>query len=171
MPVSAQLVSCRMPVTGFPVAGKTAIVCPHFRGPKSNRRQDRARMGTFSIWHWLIVLLVILMPVIAVATERSGKKLPRRKFALWIAAWVAVFLLSHIPAGAIGIIAVPVALVLLLAWCVAVFFFYRAIVQRLRDAGHGKALGFVAIVPMLGLLVIAYLLFKPAAESPGQTGP
>ena len=124
-------------------------------------------MGTFSIWHWLIVLLVFGVPVVAVATERSGRAIPRGKYALW---WVGLFAYGAIAKVVIdsGVLvdesAAVFVLVYFLGLALLLFLYNRAVVQRLRDAGHGKALAYVGVVPFVNLLLAIYLLFRPSAE-------
>lgn len=39
-------------------------------------------MGSFSIWLWIVILLILAFPAIVVATERGGKRASRSKFAV-----------------------------------------------------------------------------------------
>lgn len=117
---------------------------------------------TFSIWHWLIVLAIVASVyaplIIAVATERSGRRASRRTYLL-------AFLVGMV---------VPVASTMLLegrtddqqvflVWLVVVVaiqaWFYRVLVRRARDAGHAKSLAYWALFPIIGFFICVYLLF------------
>ena len=52
------------------------------------------------------------------------------------------------------------ALVFILGMLVLLFFYNRAVVRRLRDAGHEKGLAYAGVVPVLNLLLAVYLLVK-----------
>ncbi len=106
-------------------------------------------MGTFSIWHWLTVLFVLSVfwvPVLAIATERSEKLLPRLKFLWWVLGIGFCAAGLDIIAETSGLASASedgFPLVAFLLWFVILigeFVFYRVAVQRLRDAGHGKGL-------------------------------
>ncbi len=60
-------------------------------------------MGTFSIWHWVIVLLVILilfgLPSLAVYRENSSERLLRIGFLKWIGIYVGIPILFSFVAG------------------------------------------------------------------------
>ena len=123
-------------------------------------------MGTISIWHWLIVLLVFGVPVAAVATERSGRTIPRGSYALWLLGLVAYGPVMRAVAWSGGLAGSEMgtfALIFLLGLLVLLFFYNRAVVRRLRDAGHEKRLAYAGVVPFLNVLLAVYLLVKPGA--------
>ena len=125
-------------------------------------------MGTFSVWHWLIVLLVFGVPVAAVATEKSGRAIPRGRYALWFLGVVAYGTVARVVAesGVLGDQGGAIfALVYLLGLLVLLFFYNRAVVRRLRDVGHGKGLAYAGAVPMLNLLLAVYLLVRRGATA------
>lgn len=123
-------------------------------------------MGTFSVWHWLIVLLVLGVPVAAVATERSGRAIPRGRYALCLLGVVAYGVVARaiVHIGVLGDHGAAIfAVVYVLGLLVLLFFYNRAVVRRLRDAGHGKGLAYAGVVPVLNVLLAAYLLVRPGA--------
>ena len=89
-------------------------------------------MGTFSVWHWLIVLLMFGVPVAAVATERSGCAIPRGRYALWLLGVVAYGVVARVvvESGMVaGQSAAIFVVIYLLGLLVLGFFYSRAVVQ------------------------------------------
>lgn len=131
-------------------------------------------MGTFSIWHWLIVLLVLLfigLPIIAIKTEKSDRTISRTVYLYWIIGWIAY----NVILSSVGEVATlpeqaffVVAGLHIAGMLVYQTWFYRLMVKRLRDAGQGKSLAYVAIVPIANMLIPIFLLFAPprSAEQP-----
>lgn len=110
-------------------------------------------MGTFSIWHWLIVLLVLLIPVVLVGYARA--KLPRLGFTLRFvgAALVSVVagaFAEDVPAAAIVAI-VPGLLM------------YRWTALRLNDVGWNRWLALLWFLWPVGLILSLALCFKRTA--------
>jgi hypothetical protein len=116
-------------------------------------------MGIGSWWHWLILLLILAFTAIVVASERSGKRAGRGKFAIGL---LLVLVLASLPdvlwllfdfrlEGLEGL--------LFLLGIALTIGFYRLIVQRALDAGNSKAVAYLACVPLVNLLVYIYLLF------------
>lgn len=122
-------------------------------------------MGMGSVWNWgILIVLFVVFPVIIVATERSGKRAGRAKFAIGL---LLVLALACLPdalwlffdfrlEGLEGL--------LLVAGIALTIWFYRLIVQRTRDAGHSKTAAYLACVPVINLLIYVYLLF-PASKA------
>lgn len=128
-------------------------------------------MGTFSIWHWLIVLLFIGLPIIAIKTEKSDRTISRNQFLTWIVGWVAYIVILQ-SVGETDAVSETAALVVgglqISGMLVYQTLYYRLMVKRLRDAGREKTLAYVAILPIANLLIPIYLLFaRPRmAEQP-----
>jgi cytochrome b561 len=117
-------------------------------------------MGAMSIWHWLILLLIVAcfaLPFIATATENSDQVADRKKFAIW-------FLCIFIGMPIVSTVHPAVAVILMLASPVLVFLYQRVLTRRCRDAGHSKIVAYIAAIPLLNLVVGLYLLFKSSAR-------
>lgn len=123
-------------------------------------------MGSFSIWHWAIVLLMLAFPAIIVATERSGKRANRGKFAVGLLIVLGLACLPDLLWLFFNVRLEGLQGLLFLAGIALTVWFYRLIVQRARDAGHSKAVAYLACVPVVNLLICIYLLF-PGARADG----
>ncbi len=135
-------------------------------------------MGTFSIWHWIIVLLVtaiyVGIPVVATLREDSGRTTSRGEFIAWI---VGVFLLLPFGGVLVGTListflppiigsAVPALL-----WLACIVLFYplqQHVVRRLREAGFGKDMAYLSVIPVVNVAFFLFLAVMPP-KSPSQT--
>jgi len=116
----------------------------------------------------LIVLLVFGVPVAAVTTERSGRAIPRVKYALSLIGLIAYGAVARVVAESgvfVGQSMGNFVIVYLLGLLVLLFNYNRAVVRRLRDAGHGKGLAYAGVVPVLNLLLAVYLLVRPGVTA------
>jgi len=119
-------------------------------------------MGSFSIWHWLVVLVILAFPACIIALENSGARASRRKYASALVSAFAISVLGNYLAPLVADsqgVGVAVGLTTLAVW----IHFTRVMVQRVRDTGHRKALAYLAILPIANLAFFAYLLFPPSA--------
>ncbi|HEY5609231.1 MAG TPA: DUF805 domain-containing protein [Alphaproteobacteria bacterium] len=122
-------------------------------------------MGSFSIWHWIILLAIFGVPLIAVALERSDRRLSRKEFLLWVIGIVAgSAALNFVLRELFGMAGTVVWFIAFLA---AAYFYQQALVRRARDAGHGKTLAYLAIIPVLNIAIMIYLLIKPSQRGAG----
>ena len=111
---------------------------------------------------------LVVLPVIAVFREDGCDEMGRMEFAFWLAGYLFAWFVLTI----IGVILLNSGrVVFLLVWpgllvggiCVyAMFHFFEAVVQRARDAGHGRAIAYLAAIPPFNLVVFAYLLWRPS---------
>jgi hypothetical protein len=125
-------------------------------------------MGSFSIWHWLIVILIIASPAIVVATERSDKRSSRGKFAIALVIMFAVLSLRDIFYLFLDIDPSSVSGIFTLASIITAIWFYRVIVQRVRDAGFSKKIAYLSCIPIINLAFFLYLLF-PGSKADAPT--
>ena len=119
-------------------------------------------MGVFSIWHWLIVLLaliaVISIPVFAVISETSQIKIKRKEFLFWIAAWFGILIVTKMLSSIIAI--ENFESIGGLVFYGLMYPVYQRIVRRARDAGMGKLIAYLSIIPGVNLPCFLILLFK-----------
>lgn len=121
-------------------------------------------MGTFSIWHWIIVLSVFGAPVIAIASASREKTLSRLPYFWRVASLIAAtlvlrllveVLVSEPPSVAGAIVG--------LGWIVALVIFgiLGALwsVHRVQEVGASKWWSLLLLVPAVNLIHIAFLFF------------
>ena len=121
---------------------------------------------TFGIWQLIIMLIIVIgVPVAAMATERSGKKQTRRVLARWIGILILYAIITDVILRLAGGIAPILSIILLIVGLGVTAGFYRAIVRRCNDAGIGKWLAYVAIIPIIVVGVVIFLLFKPSVST------
>lgn len=129
-------------------------------------------MEGVSIWIWAPAVAFIGIAVVAVATERSGERMPRAAFfGLTVAAWIIGGLLDRLAEYAAAHwapnTALTVTIVAMLLMAVAGWFYFRIAARRSRDAIGSRALAFAMTVPVVGLLAMLALFFWPSqAEDP-----
>lgn len=121
-------------------------------------------MGTFSLWHWLIILL-IFVSVAAVATESSNKTTSRRNFSFWI---LGIFVICNVIFVVTNLVTNDEKisnLAVFIIFIIASFPLYQRYVRRARDAGMGKTIAYISILPVANFVCPIILLFKSSAEA------
>ena len=114
-----------------------------------------------------LLIAGFLLMVFATAFENSSIRISRKQFALWLIIIIVgvplasmligvIFALLQVFAGPMHqlTLGATVTLGLVMSWL-----FQQALVRRARDAGWGKALCYVAIIPLLNIPVWVYFLF------------
>ena len=121
---------------------------------------------SFGIWPALIIVAFLALPIIAIWTEKSDRRLKRGQFAkrffgLWLAVIVIEIVLMTTLDGQDKLVG---ALVTMGISICAVFPLFRWLVQRARDTGMSKAVVYLAIIPLVNLIILVYLLLKKTAR-------
>ncbi len=98
----------------------------------------------------------LLLPIAAVLVENSERTISRLPFF----GWVLAFAFLPMIISAIGGTVASLVVALLLVWPV-----YQRYVQRARDAGMGKLIAFLSIIPLVSLITTLILLFAPGNAS------
>jgi uncharacterized membrane protein YhaH (DUF805 family) len=107
----------------------------------------------------LIVLLLISgLSVLDVAKENTKLRRSRREFLLRIVAGISFFLAIGIISFLLGYDEVTTNGVATLFWFVIVCPFYQLFVRRARDAGMGKLIAYLTIIPGVFLVTTPILL-------------
>ncbi len=121
-------------------------------------------MGTFSIWHWLIVLFfILLVPLVPILAASSSKTLTRKPYALrTIGAYAAMFGIAFaFGAGGgglgsgLGMVINIVISILIILWSV----------HRTQDIGWSKWWCLLMFVPLVGLIFWLVLLFRAGKQT------
>jgi len=120
---------------------------------------------SYGIWPALIIVAFLALPIIAIWTEKSDRRLKRGQFAkrffgLWFAVIVLEIVLMTTLDGQDKLVG---ALVTMGMSICAVFPLFRWLVQRARDSGMSKAVVYLAIIPLVNLIILVCLLFKKTA--------
>ena len=116
-------------------------------------------MGGLETGQILVLSLVVAAPFLGVALENSGKRLGRTHYIGWFVVAVIANVLSNM-AGKQGLGPV-VSMALFLAGLFLFFLLAQKSVQRGRDAGIPKSWCFVVAVPVIGILMVLFLMIKP----------
>jgi len=108
----------------------------------------------------VVFLLLAAVAAIAVATERSDKRMTRYEyFGVFGAVVVANIVLKMVSGAGAGMV---IALVGLAINFGIYYLFTRASVRRARDAGIPKGFCYLFVFPPTGLLLMLVLFIKPA---------
>lgn len=111
-------------------------------------------MGSFSIWHWIIVAVVLAVPLALIASVESEARLTRRPFAVRLLGLMGVtivlgMLVTILPQeiGVVfGLLMIPVLLISI--WSI------RWSAARFQDMGLSKWLALLYWVPFANFLVL-----------------
>lgn len=122
-------------------------------------------MGSYGVWYWMIVLLMILFQLgvaaLAVRFNDGDGRLGRKSFTLRVVGLVAFAailnaVLASAPWSAAAVMLVGMSGMALIAhWSV----------DRLRDIGRPKALAVLTAVPFVGFLCVVYLMVRRGAAA------
>ena len=124
-------------------------------------------MTAGSIWDWLILLIILACPVLTVATEKSGERASRRKFAMASFFWLPAICVPDVFWLFFNLRTDVVSIVFFVARIALVIWFYRLTVRRVRDAGHQKNVAYLACLPVVNVVFFLYLIFSGSkADTP-----
>ncbi len=116
----------------------------------------------------IALLVLIAIPIAAIALERGRKSVTRGRFALWsIGFCIALFIIFAYVGAAYTEFGLPPEVSVfppLLAAYVLIFFYFQRITRRILDAGAPKAVAYCALVPGLNLLFVVLLLLLPSKD-------
>lgn len=113
------------------------------------------------------IAVLIAVPAVAVYRENSELKMGRGPFALWVLLYLIVLpsiwnIAAHLVPGLATDAVLAVA-----GGCIAYVFYQRA-VRRARDAGRGKRIAYIGVIPIANVVVYVILMLVPTAR-PGGT--
>lgn len=121
--------------------------------------------GAFSIWHWLVVIILFFVPIVSVATEKSNITTGRANLAVWVFVYCIGGPIIVNFLGGMFIEHIYTLIIIFLYWIVITFLLYRKFVHRARDAGISKRIAYLAIIPLINFVAIGILLFKRGSNS------
>lgn len=118
-----------------------------------------------AIYGGVLVSLVILfgVPAVAVYRENSDLTMRRGPFIAWTALLViALPVVFVIVAEALPGLATYI--VVLVAFACIIYVFFQRVVRRARDAGKGKRIAYIGILPLANFVVPIILMVLRSAE-------
>lgn len=133
-------------------------------------------MGTFSVWHWVIVftLIVILAPVLGIIMAGKEREIGRLAYAFRAGGVIFLSLVAQYlvrnsfeidPSNSafvgLGILAINTLFLFLLA---------RWSVHRLSEIGISRWAALFLIVPLLNIILVLSLCFLRGKEQRGHLG-
>ncbi len=123
-------------------------------------------MGSFSLWHWIIVLLIIFVPLILI--DRARTPLARKKYTLQVLTVLGILLLLNLIVALLGHPPIFMMAVSLMG-AIYGFILWRWVARRCLDIGRSKWWALLLYVPFVNILTIIALFFVASRPSPAQT--
>ena len=115
-----------------------------------------------------VLVIVIAVPIVAIYRENSGLTMRRGRFALWVLLYLIVApTVANVVAEILPNIAVYVVLAVIGG--IVTYLFYQRVVRRARDAGKGKRIPYIGVIPIANVVVFVILMIVPSASS-GEGG-
>lgn len=132
-------------------------------------------MDGYPDWELAIIVVAIAIPIAAVATERSDRRMKRLPFfGRAVAAWIAGAVLTQLGEYAVVTMAADTAMAVIggcmLAILVMAAAVFRWAAQRSRDATAKKTMAYFMVVPLLGQLVMLALFLMPSHKYGAAAG-
>lgn len=121
-------------------------------------------MGSFSIWHLVVLLVFVVTPVAMIALTTPKYRVRRKRYALGLLAALVLTVFAGVIAeqqregDGISDIAM-VVMFALLGWS---FYLIRLSAGRAQDAGFSKWIVLLTAIPLVNLVLVAVLLVKPS---------
>jgi uncharacterized membrane protein YhaH (DUF805 family) len=128
---------------------------------------------SIGVWQVIILFLVgvvvIGIPWVAIWTENTEARVGRQKFAVWMFSVLVFAFMSDVvlktASQDAGMMSVAIILSVIAGSVVLQFAFARAIARRARDAGHEKRLAYLSLIPIINLVLILYLALRGSAPA------
>lgn len=123
---------------------------------------------TFVLVEVFVIFAVLMaVPAVAVYRENSDLTMRRRPFVLWVLLYLIVLPpIGNAVANLVPGLATD-AVLSVLGGCIA-YVFYQRVVRRVRDAGKGKRIAYIGVIPVANLVVYIILMVVRTA-APGGT--
>lgn len=126
---------------------------------------------TFSIWHVLVIVISVAVPVAAIVTTGQAHRLNRLGYGLRVLGLVVLNAVLGVLASfrleGGGTLPPAEGLAIALGYIVAFFLAVRWTAQRLNDIGSSRWLAVLIAVPLVNLILVIVLLIigseKPEA--------
>lgn len=111
-----------------------------------------------------LLVMMIAVPIVAIYRENTDLTIRRGRFALWVLLYLIVApTVGNVVAEVLPNIAVYVVLAVIGA--VITYLFYQRVVRRARDAGKGKRIPYIGVIPIANVVVFVILTIMRSASS------
>ena len=122
------------------------------------------------IWQLILVILILsIYPLLVIIFERTENTIPRKDFGAWLCGLVVVSQVGNIMEELANDITIAMYSSIFCS-VIFIFFFYRRLVWRARDAGASKIFVYLACIPLINLFIWIYLGFRKSALPVAETG-
>lgn len=113
---------------------------------------------------FVALVMVIAVPIVAIYRENSDLTMRRGRFALWVLLYLIVApTVANVVAEILPNIAVYVVLAVIGG--IVTYLFYQRVVRRARDAGRGKRVPYIGVIPIANVVVFVILMIVRSASS------
>jgi hypothetical protein len=107
----------------------------------------------------VILVLLLCVPAIAIAAENSDKCLNRSQFVSWVFGLMALAMI--LPYIIVAVFEPGLgSLVGFMLGTLLSYVLMQKTTQRVRDAGYKKGFTYLAIIPLLNVVLIVAMMFK-----------
>ncbi|MBT4934723.1 MAG: DUF805 domain-containing protein [Rhodospirillaceae bacterium] len=126
-------------------------------------------MVSFSIWHLIIVLLLVGgmfgIPVLAIRKENTDIRLKRLQFLYWIiGGYLIIPAIFGYVMGTMQVETDTINAIGFLYGIAVAYPVFQRIVRRARDAGKGKKIAYLSIIPFVNIVTMLMLIFTRSVE-------
>ena len=111
-----------------------------------------------------LIVVVIVAPIVAIYRENGNLTIRRGRFALWVLLYLIV---APTVVNVVAEILPDIAgyTIVAIIGAVITYLFYQRVVRRARDAGKGKRIAYVGVIPIANLVVFVILMIVRSASS------
>lgn len=124
-------------------------------------------MGTFSVWHWAIVLAYLAVYIVPIFAADPGKRLARKPYALRTLATIAVLVVIGTISSLIQSSGIQALVTVVAGYVLAVFLVLWS-VHRIQDIEWAKWWCLLFLIPIIGVVFWLILLFTPGKRVSAQ---
>lgn len=111
-----------------------------------------------------LIVVVIVAPIVAIYRENGNLTIRRGRFALWVLLYLIV---APTVVNVVAEILPNIAgyAIVAIVGAVVTYLFYQRVVRRARDAGKGKRIAYVGVIPIANLVVFVILMIVRSTSS------
>ena len=119
-------------------------------------------MGAFSIWHWVIVLFFIIIPILIIKLKKTdNNNLKRKGFIIRSVAMIVTMMLAT-SLFDLGIKHTAYFVVLFILNYSFLIYTFIIIIKRLNDVNKSRWLALLTLIPFFNFIFFLYLCIAPS---------